>query len=542
MSLTISQVTAFYTVVPTVTSGDPGFRPGYHISNSSRSGEGTVVSYTMSGWGEGSGCASFGLLVLSGSFLAGDSYTCSPGGSGTISTITSASHGGILCYGTMSDTDSTTNTNASLDDEEVDITVQDSSVFNPGDILRIDDTTDEYVIVEYILDATSIIVKRGLYGTAGTHTTGKDIYIVDTNLYEQILDADVSGSWGYSTSSNGKIELDCRLLLGSTGQTSQSILISSDEIVDTRGTSTNYILHLGNSTYRSYIQHGIGYLSDVADDWDSFAHSGSKVITPINGTTYTFQTGEKTNSYFFNSTIGGAHCFRGAIFSNRLELGYNPGGTQTFFTQESSKIYDTTINNANLLVGSANTAINKMKIYCGANYWVTAVTDATLRDVETDERFSDAGFICNSTKTLIDCKCDPYVEIFLGATTVFDNYKSFNCNVVGEDGEPIEGATVTCNWRGDSVSRANAFTENTDSDGNIEEQLVRFVYAVLEGTGFVMGIPNVSSYRDWEYFIRKSGYKTIRGRVTVGDRDDPIVLREVLIKDKFKETKSRGGI
>ena len=127
------------------------------------------------------------------------------------------------------------------------------------------------------------------------------------------------------------------------------------------------------------------------------------------------------------------------------------------------------------------------------------------------------------------------MDIFIGINTIFDNYKSFNCNVIDEQGNALEGVTVTCNYRIEKTT--NVFTELTDVDGILPEQLIRFVIAPLEGPGgYTTAIANPDPSRNIEYFIRKPGYKTKRGRKYIGDRDDPILLKDIVLKkNRFRE-------
>ena len=539
MALTITQETDFRVIVPTVTNVDLLLRPGHSISNTSRAGEGIVTGYVNAGFVERSGCANFTILVLSGDFQNGDSFTNTPTGAGTISTVTVATYPGILVTGTMPDTDSTTNTNEALDADEVDITVLDSSVLRKGMILRIDDTVDEYSLIEIIPNATTITVKRGLFGTGGTHTTGKDIYIVDTDLYEQILDADVTGGWGYSDTTNGRIEFDCNLICGSPQQTSNSILITSMENLDLSMTDTNNYYQMGNETYRTYFQNGLGYLSEVSGDWDGFASRGSIIKTPGVGTTFTPCV--NCTSYFFSATIDGAINFRGKTISYDMFLSSVDNAVINLGHTEVSKGFNTFCNLTSVNAATALFESKILKIYGSSTNFIYSFADVTLREMETDERVAGSGFLAAGTKTQIDCKTQSSFDIFGTFGFTFDNFKSFNCNVIGEDGEPIEGANVVCNYRIDNTD--NIFSVPTDADGITEEQLIRFEIAPLLPAGFVHGVPQITATRNIEIFVRKSGYKEYRYRRYIGDRDDPIVLKDIVLKKKrFIETKSVGGI
>jgi len=537
MALTIAQFTAFQLIAPTVVNADLGVRTGYHVSNGSRAGEGMCTIHNTSVFGETIGTESFEIAVISGSFVSGDSLTISPGsGSCVINTVTAATHAGIQVTGTMSDTDSTLNTNEALDATETEITVgtDATAVFEVGQILRISDTVDEYVLIDKVHSATEIWVIRGLYGTSGTHTTGKDIYLVDTDLLEQVLDADVTGGWGYSTTSNGRIELDCHLLFGKTDQSSVPIFISSSENVDISATATNYITNFGNSSYRTYLEFGIGYLGDITDELDGVAMKGS-IIT---GGTNTLQTNPYTTTYIFDTSINLVTKFNGALVGKN----YSVNGTAPQFAHrsgETSKAINTYINMASPSFVTDQLDTRNMIVYGGGYNLIYSVTDSDITGLTTDSRFFYGGFVTTGDKKFRDCKCVSYLNnVFIGYDTDYYSYKSFSCNVKDEKGNNIEGVTVKCNYR--LTSTANVFNVVTDSDGDISPQQVQFMYIALTGSGFAFGTGTPVPTRDIEYFIYKSGYKPIRGRINIQDRDDPICVNAVLEAARFIEQRSIG--
>jgi len=536
MALTIAQFTTFVVIVPTVTNPDIGIRTGYHVTNTSRAGEGMCTIHSPSVFGENVGTSSFEIAVLSGSFVAGDSLTFSPSGSCVINTVTTATHAGIQVTGTMSDTDSTLNTNEALDATEREITVgtDATAVFKVGQILRIADTVDEYVLIDKVHSATEIWVRRGLFGTGGTHTTGKDIYIVDTDLFEQILDADVTGAWGYSTTSNGRIELDCRILFGKTDQSSIPLFISSQENVDIGGTATNFITTFGNASYRTHLEFGVGDLGDITDELDGVAMYGS-IVRGIEGNI--LLTNPYTTAYMFDASFNIDTTFYGALEGKN----YSYNASAPVFAHrsgETSKAINTYVNMVSPNFISDELDSRNMVVYGGSYYLVISTNDSDITGLITDERFLGDGFVSNQDKKFRDSKCEAYIyTIFLGYNTDFYGYKSFNCNVKDELGNDIEGATIKCNYR--LASTANIFSVATDSDGDITPQQVLFLYATLVGGGFGPGIAVVTETRDIEYFISKSGYKTVSGRINLQDRSDPICVNAVLEANRYIEQKSK---
>jgi len=167
-------------------------------------------------------------------------------------------------------------------------------------------------------------------------------------------------------------------------------------------------------------------------------------------------------------------------------------------------------------------------------YWISNYADATISNwISNEDTMRVMGFLGNATKTLIDCKCNATTNVVWGSGRNL-SYKTFNCTVRDEQGNLIDGATVTCNYR--LASTANIFTEQT-TDGVIDAQNVLFRNYLFAG-----GSPTDVQTRDIEYFIYKAGYKEVRGRINIQDRDDPIKLFPVLKKNRFRETKSRGGL
>lgn len=92
-------------------------------------------------------------------------------------------------------TDSTTNLNEALDAVESGIDVVDSSVFDNGDVIQIED--ELMLVVDDALGVNEIQVTRG-YGVndAETHDTGKDIYIHEEKAVLGISDLSIDPDFG----------------------------------------------------------------------------------------------------------------------------------------------------------------------------------------------------------------------------------------------------------------------------------------------------------------------------------------------------------
>lgn len=95
------------------------------------------------------------------------------------------------------ETDSTTDLNEALDDSEVVIDVDDSSVFNDGDIIKIDD--EQMLVVDDAVGANQIQITRA-YGTsiAATHSNNEDIYIMIEYPIMSITDLSIDPLLGES--------------------------------------------------------------------------------------------------------------------------------------------------------------------------------------------------------------------------------------------------------------------------------------------------------------------------------------------------------
>ena len=530
MALTIAQITDFRTVVPSDVGSDLGIRRGYHITNGTRSGEGMVVDCVQAGFTPNI-WSSITIVVLSGDFQNSDSCTTANGGSFTIKAsggVTLAAHPGIVVTGTMSDTDTTRNTNEALDATEEEITVTSTTGIAVRDILRIDDTVDEYVYVTFVNSSTSLQVKRGLFGTAGTHDTNKDIYKVDTNLFEQILDADVGGGWGYSTTSNGRIQLDCHILLGRTDISSNCIFISCNELVDISATNNNSIQTYGDyTTYKTHFQMGKGFISPTAGSFEGFGCLGSKVIgaNAASGAVYFYplKNNPKTVCYFYNSSLVGCPNPRGAIYAWNFTI----DADLCFFEMvsgETSKMFNIFIPHCAFDIASEELTIKGLYQWTldTAFYWVATYGPATLTNMESNpDNGGTSGFLGSGTKTLIDCKTDADGSIFWGSGT-FNYYKTFNCNVTDEQKTAIQDATVLCKYHTEST--AQVFKVQTDSNGDIAEQQVLFHSYESGGSG--TSTPNI------EYFVYKNGYEPVYGRLYLEKYGESVSLTICLKKDR----------
>jgi hypothetical protein len=94
-------------------------------------------------------------------------------------------------------TDSTTDLNEALDDSETVIDVDDSSVFDNGDIIIVDD--EHMLVTDDAYGANQIEVTRGYWiSVAATHSDNTDIYIFDSYPVLDITDISVDPNLGKS--------------------------------------------------------------------------------------------------------------------------------------------------------------------------------------------------------------------------------------------------------------------------------------------------------------------------------------------------------
>lgn len=477
MSLTISQVTDFRLIEPSDQATDLGFRTGYHCHNTSRAGEGMIIRITDSGYGPADGCWDMTVLVLSGTFQAGDVVTCNPSGGFTVGTIATATHNGILVSGTMSDTDSTRNTNQVLNATETTILVNAAGGFIAGQIIRIDDTIDEYCYILKKINSTSIQVKRGLYGTAGVHATNKDIYIVHINLYEQILDADAGGGWGYSTATNGRIEINAHIIHGRSDAATSSILISSMESVDIGSASNNCFLYLGSAAARTYTSYGVGWLSDEVGNNDGVGMKGS--ILRGNESDYSLLNYANSTTYFFDTSLNIQPYFTGSFVARNWSINCINSAAM-FFMVELSKAFNTFLNHAPPDFGSTVFETNNMFQYSPNTYgiyWVSGFGNATVTNLDiSPDSGVDGGFVANGIKTMINCKYGGGIAIFWGNGTRFKDYKTFDCEVKDKLSNCLKDVQVKCNYRVESTS--NVFTALTDPNKTFAANITTFDAAV----------------------------------------------------------------
>lgn len=531
MALTIAQHTNQQTITPTVTT-EIGIRAGYQVNDTTSGAVGMIGETVWSGFGEGTGVSTMNVIVLSGTFSNGDSCTTANGASFIINTVVANTRNGIIVDGTMSDSDSTINTNEALDATENEITTTTGSVLKQGIVVRVG---TEYMTVIGIISATSIRVIRGMFGTATTHLTGQDIHIVDTDLYEQILDADVAGGWGYSDTSNGRLEFDCDIILSKTNISTPNYLISESESIDL-GNTGNVYYSFGNITTpnRAYIQYGIGYLDMTEGSTTGFGANGCIVKGNFGDSTvigmYSF-TGSTV--YYFDTTLKVTpNLFGGGVGYGAT---FNDIDSVLFFwhrSAEYSKFYKTRVNFTSLDPSSPNIEIIDLYSYnpdSSTFYWVYSNEDVTFRDTTRDVlNGAGAGFASGGERTLINYNGSIGFGIFFG-TGSFENYKTFDCKVCDEFGNLLENAQVECHYRIDST--ANIFTELTDSNGVIDQQEIKFASVNASGGAATLT-------RNIEYIITKSGYKTLRGRIYIENDTEAIKLEKTLKPNRYIEKQS----
>jgi hypothetical protein len=530
MALSISKINTYryFAAGTTVVANQTGdIWQGNHVSNQTRAGEGTIVQIARTGFGATDPIKVLKIMVISGSFLNGDTINTNDGGSFDLAIAgTSPTEETIVVGGTMSDTASGSTTAEAVDISETTINVSLYSNIPSGSYIRID-SEYMFVLASNNLATDAIVVKRGLFGsTLATHTTSTAIYIVDTDLYEQLLDADVSGGWGLSTTSNGRIELDAHIMLGRSDNSANAVLITSMESVDVTQTSTNYIWGCGHNTYNTYYSEGQGcFLSDDSRKYDNYSANGSSIISNLISTFRGF-----THRSFSSSHRSTSITMSGATFFNSLSI----YGLIEPFNAETSKMNDVNVYGGYINFASAYIDMNNINIIYAsptAIYFLYSVGDAEVWGLNVTEGYTAvAGFIASGTKTFVNCSLLVSADIYWGDTTLFINKKTFDCNVVDSFGEPLENVQVKCNYREEATG--NIFTVLTDADGIIVQQQIEF-HRFLHVDG--------ATYKRYiEYFISKSGYKTVKGRKYIEATDPLIELHDVVLHaNRFIEQRSR---
>lgn len=529
MALSISKINTYryFAAGTTVVANQTGdIWQGNHVSNQTRAGEGTIVLIERTGFGATDPIKKLKIMVISGSFLNGDTINTNDGGSFDLAIAgTSPTEETIVVGGIMSDSASGSTTAEAVDISETTINVSLYSNISNGSYIRID-SEYMFVLASNNLATDTIEVKRGLFGsTKATHTTSTAINIVDTDLYEQILDADVTGGWGLSTVTNGRIELDAHIMLGRSDNSVNAVLITSMESVDVTQTATNYIWGIGHNTYNTYYSEGRGcFFSDDNGEYESYSANGSSITSNLIATFRCF-----SHRSFSSSHKSAGITIRGATFFNNLSL----YGLAEFFNTETSKMNNISVYGGYINFASASIDMNNINILYAATsiYFVYSMGDAEVWGLNVTAGYRGvSGFIATGTKTFINCGLLVTADIFWGDTTLFINKKTFDCNVVDGFGDPLENVQVKCNYRQEATG--NVFTVLTDSDGSIAQQQVEF-HRFLHADG--------TTYKRYiEYYISKSGYETVKGRKYIADGDDPIILKNIVLeKNTFIEQRSR---
>ena len=481
---------------------------GDHVSNNTQAGEGTIVSISRASFGTGA-LESVKFLVISGAFADNDNLTADSGGdfdlngSATVTTVET-----ILVSGTMAESDTTTNTSEAIDLTETTIDINDYSNISPLTYLKID---SEYMIVDKSVDSATDymnVVRGALGSTIATHTTAADVYQIDDyDLFEQILDEDVAQGWGLSTTSNGRIELNCSIMLGRSDQTSASRLVSKLENVDV----TYDIYVVGNSSYGTELSIGVGQLNS---DNTGMYINGS--IIRCNN----FYNFANTQTRLYAAKVfidGGDFMSFGALeaaYTSFEDIDCN--NNMSFMNTETCCLYKCLINNQR--VNAASTSLDWEDLYINyisskqSIYFISGVGNATFENIYHLNPTFDGGayaFAAGGSKYFNDCKLNTSFGRFLANVSVYHR-KYISVYVQKRDRTAIEGATVTVRY----IDGTLVGTDTTDSNGEAEV-LTQFYQA---------GTIGASTTREIEVFVRKAGYKTVYYRDYIDNTDDPLLI------------------
>jgi hypothetical protein len=250
---------------------------------------------------------------------------------------------------------------------------------------------------------------------------------------------------------------------------------------------------------------------------------------------YTYQG---SSTYLFDTSVDSQATFYGALFARDVSFNMLNGVFALFQSDagEESKLYDVFINGgainlAGTVLDMANIFSNARSSGVGAIYFIYSAGDATVWNFITDDDYDTiGGFASIGLKTFINCKIPATSFVYLSSHTQY-NIKTFDANIKDELGNPIPNAQVKVNYR--LASTANVFTVLTDANGDIEQQFVNFGIYICDLGGGVF-----TPTRDIEYFVTKSGYKELSGRINIQNRDDPIDLELVMKKNRYREDRS----
>ena len=535
MALTITKKNAYQRW--RVTSPVEPIPYGDALVNGSRTGTGVLCSYSRASFGLGI-VEQVKFLVYSGTFVSGDSITSGSGGSFTLNTnVANTTEETIIVKGTMAD-NSDSALSSAVDDSTITIPVTTATASNYGRIMRVD---SEYMQILFV-GTGQYIVKRGMLGsTPASHSSSAVNYIVDDDLYQSIYNADVSNGWGLVTDVNGEFDLDCHLMRGECDQTAVSILLSASEKHTLQTSTTNHCFGLANSSYATHYMEGLGHIDEGTRVFTGFNTKGcvAKYNAADAGTFHTGGAGGYYNipnhiHYAFDTNMEGVPETFGAVFWKNINI-YG-GWYISQASGESSKAKNITISGKPVNFISGEVEISKLTSnYTNpAIYWVQSRADAEVWELTATDGYQDeGGFISSGKKTLINCGFLMGSGIFWGEPTEFSNCKTVDACVVDETGNALEDVQVKCEYVVENPSVL--FTENTDSNGDITQQIAQFAYVKSEN------FPSWIYTRYLKFTFTKSGYKVKHIRAYIDGDSEPIDFNNVVMKSRrFIEQRSIG--
>jgi len=468
-----SRINSFTSARDIYLVNDPYSEPmllGDHLSNQTRAGEGVLISVTRKTFGL-SNITNVQILVISGSFLAGDNVDTSSGGDFTLNgTKTTATKDTIVVEGSA-ETDSTANTNEALDDNEEDITVTSSATSQVWDYIKIE---AEYMLIRAITNATTIKVKRGRLGsTAVSHATAQDIYIVDKNGLKQLGDEMITQGWGTVGYTGANINIDgADIMIGLTDQSARTVFLSNLESIDLNG---NTIYQVNEATYDTWFEIGVGSIGAKEDNYKGFTGNGSIIkdanISLLSGSLHTYGSLFK-ESYVSTSSIWNS---KRCIFQGNRGNGGLLQGTEPITLVNNLLSGVNIIPGTDTIVSVNNTVENSGTIA----FFVITGADSIVNDILGIDIDTGCGaFASSGEKRWIDCIM-PWSGINPLSSASFTWYYTLAKTITDIEGNLLENVKASLYQKSDGNLE---FDVLSDVDGRFSEIVYR-AFIVGGGSG-----------------------------------------------------------
>jgi hypothetical protein len=392
------------------------------------------------------------------------------------------------------DSDSTANLNGTIN-ASVTTVVHTSYAGIPAlSYIRID---SEWMFVLTSDSATTLEVKRAMFGTtAASHTTGADIYIMG-NFPESLYALDVAKGWGKVAKSNGKYVCSARLIIGRPDQTAVTLIVSSLYLLECTDVSI-----AGSITYGTIAQLGLGWVDDGWGIYTGYYFNGGTLYY-VNLTSYENAMLNLFGATAYKCSTTGMTLFFGLMnimtsFLNALDTTDYIG----FGNAKQCKMYRSWINNQRISASSImldwEDIWENFKVEQETVYFLQSGGDTTFRNFEMVDSAFDLGifgFAASGTKTYIDCILNENTSGFWsGVLTVFK--KTVAMNAVTPEGTAIPNVNI-------KIFDKNLLLVHdvtTDALGEVDVQEVMYMYLDDD-------LVTMHDMNPFKFVVTKAGWK-----------------------------------